>query len=815
MLFTLQIQPTTTRLHGASFYEKIDIDTLTALKNTDYAVYENRWGQEYYNEQTTLTDYAANYKKKLGLVQVGYTRGRKNLGRAWPQKSLGMTAIRRITRNTLMRNEYYDIDIDNAHPHILRGILAKNMQENHLIHLDYPQLVNYCDNRNTLIAQVMTAYACDRQRAKDAFIALMYGGSVASWKRGKDGQTAVQGTDPVVESFLEKFGAELRSAETLFIDKNRELFALHSDAYRKDKGKDKHNDRGSFFSIVMQDFEIKIIDHLLTYVMDRTPLTRVDGHADKHILTYSYDGFMLLKERVDASPGGLSALLDTLSQMTYNYCGINVKFSSKDMNQEYHTEFVFQPAPSCSIALQDGASTGTGSFDEAYEEMKLEFEKENFKVIHNSCFVQEVYDEDHNRKLIHRCPAELKVAFAHLVIKYTGYDDKMKPVQKSMPFIPVWMACENIRRYNRMDCFPDASKCPADCFNIWIPFEMERYAAEPLDETAELMAGVAFFRHHLSIMCNHEADTLAEFERWIAQIIQFPDTKSYMPIFQSAEGAGKGSFMQLMKAILGESKVFLTASPEEYVWGRFNNLMETAFLVFFDEISKQMTSGGVDKIKSIVTEPMIQIQHKGKGGYTMKSFHRFSGLTNAWDGGMTVSKGSRRFLMCQMSNEKKGDMEYWAKFYSLIKNRDVLRGFYEYYKKMEVPRDLARPKMTGFALELAKLSVDVPTLWVKDMIADAKINKSHYLGSADHKHTYKSHDGHYIMELMGAEAYRRLMEWCKENGYDKFETTPTKLGVFLTTKKWAGLTKGRSTKYGDTKYYYVDRLSADLADEAE
>jgi hypothetical protein len=62
-----------------------------------------------------------------------------------------------------------------------------------------------------------------------------------------------------------------------------------------------------------------------------------------------------------------------------------------------------------------------------------------------------------------------------------------------------------------------------------------------------------------------------------------------MPIFQSNEGSGKGSFVQLMSKILGAFKSFLTANPEEYVWGRFNNMMETAFLVFFDEISKQMT----------------------------------------------------------------------------------------------------------------------------------------------------------------------------------------------------------------------------------
>jgi hypothetical protein len=238
--------------------------------------------------------------------------------------------------------------------------------------------------------------------------------------------------------------------------------------------------------------------------------------------------------------------------------------------------------------------------------------------------------------------------------------------------------------------------------------------------------------------------------------------------------------------------------------------METSFLVFFDEISKQMTSGGIDKIKNLVTEPTMHIQHKGKGAYAIKSFHRFAGLTNAWDGGMTISKGSRRFLMCKMSNEKKGDDGYWGKFYALLDNVDVLRGFYTHYKTMEVSRVLPAPAMTAFARELQKLSVDVPTLWVKDLVADAARNKSTYLLN-DRKQYKILNDGEYVIELTGKQACDALLEWCKDNGYPKYETNPVKLGVLLTLKRWAGFTEGRATNTGKTRYYRVDTLLRELA----
>ena len=815
-MFSLIVEQTETRLHGITLYEKIDMDMLNTFISSEFSVYEDKWGTYSYNEQLILTDYAANYKKKLGLVAVDYTRGKKKLGRVNPAKSLGMTAIRRITRNTFMRNTYYDIDMDNCHPVILRGILQNALPAGKFIDLEYPCLDEYCEDRGSIIASVMRAYNCNRKRAKNAFITLMYNGSVASWKRG-NGTDSLQGTDPEVESFLDKFHEEVQKITDLFIAKNPELYKHHADAYRKDpKNKDKKNERGSFLSTITQDYEMKIIDHLLTYIMLRTNLTKIEGHPDKHILTYTYDGFMLLKELVDAN-GGLSALLEDLTQRTFDFCGIEINFSAKDMNDsgEYHTEFVYTQQVT-TIYVRDKSDMkkmDLMSYNDAFEKIKKEFEKGNFKVIQNSCFVQETFDEENNRKLIQRNTTELNVAFSHLHIKYKGWDED-KPIDKSVPFVPMWIKSENIRKYDRMDCFPDMAKCPANCFNIWTPFEMERYKDTPLVDSEEVRKGVTFLRNHLSIMCDHQRDTLEEFEKWIAQMIQFPDTKTHMPIFQSNEGSGKGSFVQLMRKILGASKVSLTANPEEYVWGRFNNMMETTFLVFFDEISKQMTGSGIDKIKNLITEPTIQIQHKGRGAYEMKSFHRLGGLTNAWDGGMTISKGSRRFLMCKMSDEKKGVMEYWSRFYALLENLDVLRAFYNYYKTMKVTKTLPPPKMTEFALELQKLSVDVPTLWVKDLVADAAINKTTYLvnNKTEYKKWSNSGVDEYVIELTGKRACVMLMEWCKENGYPRYETTPIKLGVFLKTKKWAGLIKGRETKYGDTRLYRVEKLMEELAD---
>jgi hypothetical protein len=73
--------------------------------------------------------------------------------------------------------------------------------------------------------------------------------------------------------------------------------------------------------------------------------------------------------------------------------------------------------------------------------------------------------------------------------------------------------------------------------------------------------------------------------------------------------------------------------------------------------------------------------------------------------------------------------------------------------------------MTAFARELQKLSVDVPTLWVKDLVPDAARNKSTYLLNNRKQYTILN-DGEYVIELTGKQACDALLEWCKDNETD-------------------------------------------------
>jgi hypothetical protein len=806
-MFSLIVEPTETRLNGITLYEKIDIDMLNSFKVSDFATYECKWGSLSYNEKPTLNDYAANYKKKMGLVAVDYTRGKKKLGRVNPVKSLGMAAIRRITRNTFMRQTYYDIDMDNCHPVMLRGIIANNLPEGKFIDLEYPCLDEYCESRGSVIASVMRAYKCDRKRAKNAFISLMYNGSVDSWKRG-DGTDVLQGTDPTVESFLDRFHGEVQKITDLFIAKNPEQYKHHADAYRKDpKNAGKKNERGSFLSTVAQDYEIKIIDHLLSYIMFQTKMSVVDGHSDKHIITYSYDGFMLLKERVDAN-GGIHKLLEDLEQRTFEFCGIEMNFSAKDMNDDFHTEFVYTPTVVEAEVRETDKQREKREKEEAKQEkerakkevmadnnkkytmMKKEFEKTHCKIIHHGVYVEITDNGNFIRKQ------------RQMEEKYIHMSYKKDLLGNNVPFIYEWIKDPNIRSYENMDVFPNGALCPANCFNLWRPFEMEFVKKWTHDQE-----GLDMLLNHIRIICGNDDSAYNQAMKWFAHMIQHPEHKSFMPTFISMPGAGKTSVFELLEKILGSDKCLSTSTPSTDVWGPFNGLMAGKFLVCIDD-PEIVDNNFHEQIKTIILGKTLRIQRKGVDSYVEKSYVRLLGATNKENGFMREEKQGRRTLTIRSSDEKIGDIAYFKQIYALMDRRDTLKTFYEHLKNLpDVPAEYKLPEKTDYQKQLTQLTEKPVIRWLKDLVREALSHREDMRTRIANGNPMNEEipDGDHLHEYPVSELHASYVEFATTNKLE-YGVSVAKFGVMLYTTGFDKMIETKKTKTCNKKVFNFTML---------
>ena len=271
-------------------------------------------------------------------------------------------------------------------------------------------------------------------------------------------------------------------------------------------------------------------------------------------------------------------------------------------------------------------------------------------------------------------------------------------------------------------------------------------------------------------------------------MIQYPHIKTIMPTFISGEGSGKGTLFKLFEKMLGNEKVFETTNPSRDVWGDFNGMMCNCFLVNLNELSKKDTMEAEGKIKGLITDNTLAINQKGIPQYKIKSYHRFITTTNKEEP-INSSNGDRRNLIIRSSDEKKGDYIYFDTMHKYLEDNDVIRTCYDYFKGIEGMdkfKDISIPQ-TEYQTNLKELSKSPIEQWLESF-------------TREHMNDDKE-----CIELLGTEIYELFKHWSNLNGI-KYDINAVKLGVKLINMKIKGVSKGRHTMKGDTKFFNINEL---------
>ena len=272
------------------------------------------------------------------------------------------------------------------------------------------------------------------------------------------------------------------------------------------------------------------------------------------------------------------------------------------------------------------------------------------------------------------------------------------------------MTDEHIRAYDRVGVYPPPLECPENVLNTWLPFQME--LVEEYEEKPEELEIVL---NHMRVLCNNDEEVFYYFCKWIGQMIEYPAIKTNMPVFISEEGAGKGTFTTLMAGMLGEYKLHETTEPSRDCWGSFNETMNTTFFVILNELDKKETMGAEGKIKGLITDGRLTINGKGKGQYPITSYHRWMTNTNVSDGGIKTHENDRRKWVVRCSDEKIGDLEYFRKLNKVVRDPDVLKTCFEYFRNLpdlDMFHYIQKPK-TEYHEEICELHEDRLETFIK------------------------------------------------------------------------------------------------------
>jgi hypothetical protein len=141
-----------------------------------------------------------------------------------------------------------------------------------------------------------------------------------------------------------------------------------------------------------------------------------------------------------------------------------------------------------------------------------------------------------------------------------------------------------------------------------------------------------------------------------------------MVILLGGQGVGKGTVGRLLQRIW--SATYVQVNNIDAVIGTFNAVLERAYIVFMDEALFAGNRRGTDELKSIVTEPIVQISEKYQPSRQIRSCHRFIAATNA-DHFKNTERDDRRDFTLRVSESRKGDLEYWKALNDEIENGGI------------------------------------------------------------------------------------------------------------------------------------------------
>lgn len=322
-------------MDGLTLIEKIPIERIKALLKSDLLLthwqtkrtdssHKKQVMELYNNEVAQLKEYLKKYDRNIGGIPTKYNKPKHKWGRSFPFKAVGLSSFRRKIRNTLIEGLYYDFDLKNAQPEMLRLLCESN-------NVEHPNIARYCGNRDALLLEVQNHYGVERKEAKELFIRLCFFGTFSGWCLDNN----LQGKKPL--EFITNFERELKTIAEIAKKENKELY--ETARKKKEDGGDNQDNKilGSFMSLYLQEYECRIVEAIFCYFRNHTSLMKID-RTNVSAGAYEYDGLKLLKENVDAYDGGVNGLVELLNEKTYELTGFRLQWVCKPIDETLDLE---------------------------------------------------------------------------------------------------------------------------------------------------------------------------------------------------------------------------------------------------------------------------------------------------------------------------------------------------------------------------------------------------------------------------------------------------------------------------------------------
>jgi len=637
-------------------------------------------------------------------------------------RMFGINSIQGVNgfvRNFLLDdNEFKDVDVINAHPTILLNICKEH-------DIACPYLSDYVNNRSKILEDIMEAENITKGEAKEKVLIMM---------------NSHNKKIPTKYKWLKGFKNEMYEIrENLIkIDDFQHILKYIDE-------EDANNLEGKFLNHILCIEENKVLQILI----------KECEKMNLKIFALMFDGLVLYN---DENFKKVEGLLEYFSEIVAKYTiHKNIKFSYKKIESP--------------ITMPDDYEAEEIMKKTKYEAIKEDFEENNCKVDIN------FYCNGNQYSL-----TDFRTKYMNFYADYFQVD-KFTYIS----FIDKWLKDPDARTYEKVGIYVDESKCPKNVYNLWEKWEILNYAESLsyaiIDNDDEYnKKGLEYFLNHINLLVNYNEELYIFVVIWLAQMFQYTETKTMELIFVSQEGAGKGLFLQFLKTIMGNKKVFETTNPQRDIFGNFNPLMKDSVLVVFNEANKSNFYNANDMKKALITDKTLIINAKGKDSIEVNSNHRFITFTNNAD---PSSKNKRRDLFIRCSDDKIGNKLYFEEGFKYAENKNVCYYIYKYLMGLTINKTITQfdiPK-SEYDEAITAEQKNIVLLFLEDLCSE-----------------YIDIDNTYIEEKDNNDIYRDFIRF-KNSIHSNYDMTPIAFHMKVSFYKFKSITKGHK---GNKRFYTIN-----------
>ena len=180
-------------------------------------------------------------------------------------------------------------------------------------------------------------------------------------------------------------------------------------------------------------------------------------------------------------------------------------------------------------------------------------------------------------------------------------------------------------------------------------------------------------KHLFEVICNGNRRNFAFLLQFLAHMLQCPATKpGVMIVLLGGQGTGKGALFALLSRIWAHS--VLRVSDIEQIAGRFNAALANAYVVCMDEALFVGDRKSQDKMKSLITEPIISIEQKHQPQHSIESYHRYFAASNH-DHFAQIENDDRRYFILPVSSAYQQNNEYFTELFKAMESDSVIEAF--------------------------------------------------------------------------------------------------------------------------------------------